>query len=561
MKMFKKALQSLKKLFPVLFISLVFMLMFGFNDFVCMELHANPGTASTGAVSGLAHEAGTGTPLSGVFVTAKKRFDDGGDAGWDTTLASGDFYIANLVPGPYSLFAQKSGYGTAWRTNVTVLPNQQTPNQDLALHPNPGWVYGTVYDETMTALENVTVEVVVEYHDTDYWIGTVDATDLNGDYSLNDLSPDNTYKVAVRGSNINGTDYAKAVVSGIQILPGQGTEVNFTLQPAGKISGVVTNGSGQPLQDVRVDAWVEGGSNYGFELTDSSGAYSLEYLPVGLNYTVDFKPVPTTDYIIHRATVQVPNPQEYFYNIALDNGAISICGHISDAVTSNPVPFVTVGYWHNERQVPNRQFSDANGDYCLFNLAPGEAQLSVIPDSYYALDGLEQFFSTDDIVDFQLVEGGILNGVLKDGVSGSPILEQLPVIYTDYSRAISQRFDTDPANGTFEVERIAEGICFMDVRPHIASGYAFSQKTYHFNAGEVKSGEELFIYPAALLSGRLVDPYGVPIPHTSVKLKAVRTRTFKFGRISSVSLSSVCHLAVFIKFISAIMQMWLGSQT
>ncbi len=164
--------------------------------------------ASTGNITGTVTNASTGGAVSGVTVST---------AGLSTlTDTSGNYTLANLVVGSYSVTATKSGWGTQTKTASVTAGTNTTLNFALAAS---GEIKGTITTSTGAAVSGATVN----------FTGGVIATNKNvtssstGTYNSGWI-PVGTYTVTVSKSGFTTQTVSVTITSG-QILT-----QNFTLQ-------------------------------------------------------------------------------------------------------------------------------------------------------------------------------------------------------------------------------------------------------------------------------------------------------------------------------------------
>jgi len=114
-------------------------------------------------------------------------------------------------------------------------------------------------------------------------------TDAKGRYIINGLIA-GTYDLDVKGASLSYGDGSRTgiAVAANTVVP----NINFALAPdiveKGTIAGMVKSSAGQGLSGVEVSAWSWETGGWGNATTDGRGAYSLENLPAGGNYEVNF---------------------------------------------------------------------------------------------------------------------------------------------------------------------------------------------------------------------------------------------------------------------------------
>jgi len=226
---------------------------------------------STGAISGMVMDDGTGAPIVNATVTA---------GGYSTNTAyNGTYIIDNLPVGTYSVIASASSYTGKPIIGIIVSKNQTAAGIDFELVKSIGVITGTITDDgTGSPIENVRV-TAGSYSTT---------TAPDGTYTLVDI-PVGTYIVTSLASGYVDESQMGVVVRNNQVTTG----INFALvKSTGTISGMVTEiSTGAPIAHATITA-----NGYSTTTADD-GTYTLTDLPVGSytitasasGYTEDFK--------------------------------------------------------------------------------------------------------------------------------------------------------------------------------------------------------------------------------------------------------------------------------
>jgi hypothetical protein len=257
-----------------------------------------------GRISGSVTDSATGTPIAGIAVDVISS--SGGTLLTATTNASGIYTTGGLPAGSYfartrtlpTTPAQSQGYvnvvfdditcsgcNPVTGTPIDVTPGQITTDVSFALDLG-GRVAGRVQDTSMQDLAGITVRVFSSGN----LPASVTTTNANGEY----LTPDGL----AAGSYYARTDtaaYVDELHEGLSCTPGctpsSGTSidvstgvtggVDFTLEPAGRIAGTITDGQGQPLSRITVTVHDQTGATVASGLTNASGAYLTDGLVPG----------------------------------------------------------------------------------------------------------------------------------------------------------------------------------------------------------------------------------------------------------------------------------------
>ena len=256
---------------------------------------------SGGAISGVVRNASGTAPLPNVEVRAQPF---GGGPGEDVlTGADGSYRIDDLGPGQYRVVAGGQNYiEEFWQetpeyasaTPVTVVQGGDEQGIDFTLESG-GSISGMVYNAAGT----------VPTGDADVWVEEVDGPEEgpggppplgtrslpDGSYTISGLLP-GQYIVQARADNhaleyyLEAFNFASATPVSVTAGADRGN-TDFTLEPAGTISGTVTQEvGGAPIGDVRVFAspaalgWPPEDIELGAR-TEGDGSYTIEGVPAG----------------------------------------------------------------------------------------------------------------------------------------------------------------------------------------------------------------------------------------------------------------------------------------
>lgn len=272
----------------------------------------------------------------------------------------------------------------------------------------------------------------VTVYDTDYgWAGSA-STDATGAFEVTGLGAGD-YKVQFylgsyqQWSN-QKTSFEEADV--ITVTGGQTTTVNEEVRPYGVISGHVTNSDGTPAVNVQVNAY--GDSGAAFATTDSTGLYTLKYLPAG-SYRVSFR----RDF---------SSPTQYANNATSypDADLIPVTVGETTQLDQTLLPYATVTGTITDGGQPvagvqvELQDVATYQSYSAYTDNAGHYQVSVWPGTYIASvrrgdlvqyvpgkrsrNEAQQFVVTDGttVIDEQLLATGSITGKLTQA-DGSPV--------------------------------------------------------------------------------------------------------------------------------------------
>lgn len=262
---------------------------------------------AAGSISGRVTSSTTTLGLQGTVV---QFYDLNGEADGPTatatTDASGD-YTVNLPPGSYGVLTQDiHGYINEIWNNIPcsstcntdaltaiVVANDPITNIDFVLDPG-GRVAGTITDSgTGLPIANVVVGFIPSVGDE--FPFTTAVTDGAGHYiSDGGIATGNVFAVTHNSQGYRNEVYNNVYCLGcdptmsgtaIAVVAGVTTpDINFVLDPGGRISGNVMDASSNPLSGVQVEILDSNGSFVDEVPTDVSGNYGSGGLPSGTYY-------------------------------------------------------------------------------------------------------------------------------------------------------------------------------------------------------------------------------------------------------------------------------------
>ena len=195
---------------------------------------------------------GTPVPWANVQVVA-------GPARPSTTTDGNGRYSLSLVPGAYTLRAEKSGYFTTPERSATVPPDQA--GVDLTF-PQRYTISGTTRDYDGTPVPYAYV------HTSSGPVSASGSTDANGLYSLTVIA--GTYEIEA-----SKTDYPSPPRQTVTVPPSQ-TNVDFTFPQRFTITGTVRDYDGTPVQSAQVRTY--SGPISAYDSTDADGSYTLNVI-------------------------------------------------------------------------------------------------------------------------------------------------------------------------------------------------------------------------------------------------------------------------------------------
>ncbi len=326
---------------------------------------------------------------------------------------------------------------------------------------------------------------------------------------------------------------------------------------AGAIRGTVRDAvTGQPLDNIDLDLFdsafksVSGiGDDSGTTFDDrtaADGSYSLEPLPAG-EYYVRADPSIAQGYVglyfpgeflsADAITVQVHENGETTVDFFLHRGG-TISGRMLDSVTGDPVPDVDLDVyaWDESFVGTINGKSDANGDYEIGPFPTGNFYLSAdtdidamyVPQYYGGAATLEesQPVNVPDPnnvanVDFQLVRGGNLRGLVQDAVTYYALAGIDLDIFDANQQFVSRVNGKTEENGFFHLGTLPAGQYYLKADPRGSDPYLDtwygdvqdieSATLVTVNAGEVTSSLIIAVAPGGWISGTVKKSSGEPL--------------------------------------------------
>ncbi|MBF0451317.1 MAG: tandem-95 repeat protein [Candidatus Magnetomorum sp.] len=222
--------------------------------------------------------------------------DDGTNPVYDTKVIDGDIEIKNEILDirqskyPSQYYQNKTSFEEADQLNV-LDRNLDKINFELKSYNNIGF-RGRVHDGT-TGVKNVLIIAASAKH----LFTKFALTDDNGDYTINYLVPSDDYIVKAEFPDLHMHMYfalSKGQTVGVDspsasaLLPNFATmispsnpylkHIDLLFDPGAEISGHVYDSRGQPLSNIRVNAWSPIKQRGNASVTDKTGAYTIKGL-------------------------------------------------------------------------------------------------------------------------------------------------------------------------------------------------------------------------------------------------------------------------------------------
>ncbi len=445
-----------------------------------------------GSISG--NVSGEG-PLVGAWVLA---FGKGNPFANHQTFAvtdeNGDYKIANVPVGIYVVAAYANGYIPEIYDNATSLldvdlvtvNNNDVTGIDFVLEIG-GTISGTVLTESGEPIEGAKVTAHAE---GDFLPGVsvpglenfmqMAFTDKEGQYEIEGLASGD-YKVAAHVllsgfKNVKFYDDKDRMddADPVPVTQGEMTaDINFTFSlPIGKISGIVSDTDGNPLQDIYIYYVSENAGfyqNFGrlwkSVRTDENGYYELNNLPEGAYYVsawfwdwVNFNGVwyENADSLQNATPIPLADGEtrdDINMTLDLTSNYGSISGKVMLDDSGDPVAYALVEAIPVERKAhgPLNKYlpamvgvSDADGNYTITPLYKGDYHVRVLVNSHK-----EYFDDKEDRDDADVVtvaedadtpdinfsvpaipeDGSVISGIVTDEETGAPLEKAIVVVF------------------------------------------------------------------------------------------------------------------------------------
>ena len=440
-----------------------------------------------GSIAGTVLTANPGDPIAGVDVWANS-YDGEGQGGGTRTDADGNYEITGLAPGDYRVRAQKHEAGLVgeWYDNTTdwglaarvpVTAGEVTLGIDFDL-AGGGTISGTVYmSDGTTPLAGA--EVWAEQYDC-CGEGGGALTAADGTYTINGLAPLD-YRVRAQKQGYTFEYYLSTtshdLSTPVTVVEGvDQPNIDFTLDPAGTISGIVTDQStGEPIANANVwadDFDGEGGGNG--TRTKSDGTYVIDSLPTGTYRVAAEKDGYVREYWQdtpgHDSSTPVvvtAGSEAGGIDFTLEVGG-SISGVVTDQATGQPIANVDV--WADTYDCcggGGGTRSRPDGTYTIDGLATGSYRVRAQKPGY-AIEYWEEtpYHDTSTPVmvtvpgdtggiDFTLGPGGSISGIVTDQGTGQPVADA--DVWADYPEGGGGNGTRSRADGTFTIPSLAPG--------------------------------------------------------------------------------------------------------
>jgi hypothetical protein len=438
----------------------------------------NFGLAPGGRISGTVTDAGTSSPLAGVYVYV---YDSGGSQVTSgNTNSSGVYTSSRGLPSGtyYARTSNSQGYldelydniacpGSCTVTSGTpigVTAGTTTTGINFGLAPG-GRISGTVTDAaTSLPLANVQVRIysssgssVTSGYTNSSGVYTTSTGLLSGTYyarTSNSLGYiDELYDdIACPGGSCTVTGGTPISVTVEATTAG----IDIDLTAGGRISGTVTDAATSlPLADVEVDVYTSTGAYLTYGYTNGSGVYTTNTgLPTGTYYARTYNSQGYIDELYNNiacpgssCTVTGGTPISVTVgstttgiNFGLARGG-RISGTVTDAGTGAPLASVSLYVYSTSGSYVSRGYTNSSGVYTTYNGLPTGTYYARTSNSQGYLDELYNNLpcpggsctvtsgtpisvtagATTTGINFGLARGGRISGTVTDAFTAQPL--------------------------------------------------------------------------------------------------------------------------------------------
>lgn len=442
------------------------------------------GAAGNNTVSGTVTDAGN-TAISGASVVVTNT--SSGSSQTSTTTAGDGSYSVDLPDGSYKFTFDASGYLPSSITDS--ITGSTTIDGSLT---EAGTLAGVVTNRSSgTAISGATVQV----YNNSLGVFKTTTTDGSGQYSIDVQG--GTYTVDVDTSN-----YVRNVTRGVGVTVGSTTTRDVSLEPAGTISGTVTNGSGGAIQSATITVQ-DGSGNFYTTSSGQSGSYAIE-VPQG-SYTVKADNDSYAPSSINAVSVSVglTTTQDF----TLKDAAI-ISGTITDQ-NGNSISGATVSAWDSNFENFQQTTTDNQGNYEL-EVSNGSYTVEASKSGYASTQktGVQAIEGQTTTQDIQFQQAATVTGTVTDSQGNA--LGSTKVVVHDSGYQTYQATQTN-AQGQYSIQ-VQEGNYTIRAEK---DGYAREETQVDLTAGQTSTNDFSLGTPAEI-KGTVTDSNGNPEPNVFV---------------------------------------------
>jgi len=379
---------------------------------------------------------------------------------------------------------------------------------------------------------------------------TVEACLGGGSCHSATTAPDGTYLISGLGVHdytvgVSAAGYVREYydnvldeydATSVEVLDSQVTpNINFALTPEGTISGTVTEAGNGPLEGAWVVAYdIDGSGELYMTSSDSSGAYTMHWLPAG-NYRVCVWAAPTLPEYVDECYDGVRD-QDAATPVAVTAGhdtpnidfQLDLGGTISGTVTdtNGPIEGAYISACPEHGGGCRSATTGIDGTYEVEGLVT-DCHTVWASDEGYVTEYYDDVRDEEDAdcvsvtegqptsgIDFELAVGGTILGMVTDGVNPLGGVDVEACLDPDYQYCVER---TTAGDGYYEIPSLAGGNYVVRTYSGYADEY-YNDKPSRNDADlvDVVEGEEtpnidFTLGPPGTISGTVMDTDGDPI--------------------------------------------------
>ncbi len=434
-------------------------------------------------VSGKVQYAGTN--VVNAAIKGYKRLDSGNKVSIseDKSDANGGFEL-NLLPGNYTIWADKSNFICQDSLTLNVLAGQNYQNKNISLIENIATITGVAKSENDVNLRAVSITITDQSDPTNIY-STV--TNASGQLNIN-VTPGHAYEIMAQKSG-SGT----ATVMTDELMPGSDNNYTLVLENlTSRIVGKIFDQNSKNIKEAKISIYND--ENSYSTTSDINGKYSID-----LDYGDYIMEIEKLGYESADSTIAVLPNQQDTVNFIIKENFSGLTGKIVDN-NNTEIENVTVTANRNLGGGSTNK-TDSEGNFRITGLLPGNYTIITEKDGYekFELTEVSIPFGATITKDIKMVaNGGILNvSVFSDGTA----LEDVTVNVEDQA---SGRNFTGVTNNLGET--VILGLVVDNYYKISASkrNYFAETKIINFESNYEKSIEFDMIASDASLSGKVI---------------------------------------------------------
>ncbi|KPA16706.1 secreted protein containing PKD domain protein, partial [Candidatus Magnetomorum sp. HK-1] len=204
-------------------------------------------------------------------------------------------------------------------------------------------------------------------------------------------------------------------------------KVGFTV--TGKVTGPSGSAVKKAVIEIRSASKPE---NFGWTETDFNGDYTIDLLPKGTDYKIEVKPPETSSHAYYNNNLSIEENTQW--DIMLDTGYV-FSGTVVEKATQNPIKEAVLSVWSETTRFYGESTADSNGNYQIGNVPmASDYQITVKISPYLDYKASDQSPKTNTIR--ELENGGLIKGIVRSSLTGSPIPEASIEIYSQANQGL-----------------------------------------------------------------------------------------------------------------------------